>query len=55
MGAVITDFFSSYWHLMLLFAGMMIDSFIEEQSGEVDAHDVSVGSVILNNKSLSDE
>ncbi len=39
----------------LTFAGMMIETFDEEQSGEVDAHDVSVGSVILNNKSSSDE
>ena len=28
MGAVITDFFSSYWHLMLLFAGMSVGIFL---------------------------
>lgn len=39
----------------LTFAGMMIETFDETQAGEVDAHDVSVGSVILNNSYSEDE
>jgi len=39
----------------LTFARMMIETFDEEQSGEVDAHDVSVGSVILNKDNQNDE
>ncbi len=33
--------------MKLTFAGLMIDTFSPEQSGEVDAHDITVGSVIL--------
>ena len=33
--------------MKLTFAMLMIDKFEPEQSGEVDVHDITVGSVIL--------
>ncbi|MBE6643176.1 MAG: FtsQ-type POTRA domain-containing protein [Ruminococcaceae bacterium] len=35
--------------MKLTFAGLMIDTFEPHQRGEVDAHDITVGSVILEN------
>lgn len=40
---------SSETEMKLKFAKLMIDTFEEHQSGSVDAHDITVGSVILNN------
>jgi cell division protein FtsQ len=36
-------------NMKLTFAKLMIDTFSEGQSGEIDAHDITVGSVILDN------
>lgn len=39
----------------LTFARMMIDSFDEGSSGEIDAHDVTIGSVVLTGNASNDE
>ena len=35
--------------MKLTFAGLMIETFPQDKSGQVDAHDITVGSVILDN------
>ena len=40
---------NSETEMKLTFAGLMIDTFEPNQRGEVDAHDITVGSVILEN------